>query len=368
MTQDLLTIWTAGVEAVRGEPAVRAALGNLSSQPDRLIAVGKAACDMARAAMLAFPGLSSTIVTKHGHVTDLPGPAEIFEAGHPIPDDGSLRAGRALQATVAQTAPGEHLLMLVSGGASAVAEVLPDGMTLADWQAESERLIASGADIHAINARRREISQIKGGRLLSGFAGARVTTLAISDVQGDSLDVIGSGIGAAPAGASFEFEAHIVASNAIARAAAARAVSDAPIQANEECLYDDVGALARTLGARLRDGPPGLYIFGGEPTVVLPDAPGQGGRNQALALHLAREIAGRDDLQILVAGTDGTDGPTPDAGALVDGATWAAGADAALTRADAGTFLGARKALITTGPTGTNVMDLLIAHKSEARL
>jgi hydroxypyruvate reductase len=105
-------------------------------------------------------------------------------------------------------------------------------------------------------------------------------------------------------------------------------------------------------------------IFGGEPTVLLPETPGKGGRNQALALELAREIAGVEGLTVVVGGTDGTDGPTDAAGGIVDGDTWGPGAEQALSEADSGTYLGRHNALLETGPTGTNVMDLLVAVKA----
>ena len=111
--------------------------------------------------------------------------------------------------------------------------------------------------------------------------------------------------------------------------------------------------------------PTGTLILGGEPTIVLPANPGQGGRNQALALELAREIAGVDGLTVVVGGTDGTDGPTQAAGGIVDGSTWADGGQAALDAADSGSFLARRDALLITGPTGTNVMDVLVAVKAE---
>jgi hydroxypyruvate reductase len=111
---------------------------------------------------------------------------------------------------------------------------------------------------------------------------------------------------------------------------------------------------------------PGALILGGEPTVILPENPGRGGRNQALALALSREIAGLPGLAVVVGGTDGSDGPTDAAGGIVDGATWGPGAEDALARADSGTFLETRGALLVTGPTGTNVMDLLVAVKDPA--
>ncbi len=361
---DLLDLWKIGVEAVRGEPAVQQALTSLKTPPSRILAVGKAACDMARPAMEAFPDCPAIVATKHGHSAHLPYDAPIYEAGHPIPDEGSVVAGAALIRFVQQSDAQDHLLCLVSGGASAVAEALPNGMSLSDWQHETETLVASGADIHAINTRRKKISGVKGGKLLKSFPGKAVTTLAISDVEGDALDVIGSGIGMAPDTVPFAFDAKIVASNEIARNAIATASQSEPIALNEETLYDDVHALAPRVATQILNGPAGLTILGGEPTVKLPKSPGRGGRNQALALAIAEHLKGASCIEVLVAGTDGTDGPTEDAGARITGATWGDGAADALTRADAGSYLAQKGALVTTGPTGTNVMDLLIARKA----
>jgi len=117
------------------------------------------------------------------------------------------------------------------------------------------------------------------------------------------------------------------------------------------------------MGALLRQANEGVYIWGGEPTITLPARPGNGGRNQSLGLALAKEIAGTDKITILVAGTDGSDGPTQAAGAIVDGSTFrhADEAQRALDAANAGDYLEEVGALFVTGPTGTNVMDLVIA-------
>ena len=318
---------------------------------------------MALAAVECFgPETPCLVLTKHGHGGGLPAPVEILESAHPVPDAASLTSGRRLLDFVAGMAPGSHLLLLVSGGASALVEVPEDGWTLEDLAAENARLLGAGLDIHAMNARRRAYSRIKGGRLLAAFPGARVTSFAISDVEGDDLFVIGSGIGAAPENPAFAFEPRIVASNAIARNAAAEAARTRgiPVLCSEETLYTDVDAAADRIASAL-NGQPGLRIWGGEPTVVLPDTPGEGGRNQALALSIAGRIAGREGLTVLAAGTDGTDGPTTAAGAVVDGATWAPEAARHLARADSGTFLATRGARFETGPTGTNVMDLVLA-------
>ncbi len=360
---DLLALWHAGVAAVGGDASVRIALENSPlPAPDRIIAVGKAAAAMARPAVERWPDKPCLIVTKYGHGATAPVGVEVIEAAHPVPDAASLRAGQALYDAVAACGPRDHLLMLVSGGASSLAELPEGGMSLEDLQQRTQAMLASGADIAAMNAERRALSQIKGGKLLAGFRGARVSTLALSDVEGDALSVIGSGIADAPQERDFHFVPSIVASNAIAREASAAACPVAVVE-NSETLYAEVNTLAPRIAANIMAAPAGVHVLGGEPVVVLPDTPGMGGRNMALALGLAREIAGTRGLRILVAGTDGTDGPTDAAGALVDGTTWDETGEAALANADAYPWLAAKGALIKTGPTGTNVMDLLIAHK-----
>ena len=366
-SETLAALFNAGVAAVRGDSAVRKSLSDESvPAPDQIIAVGKAATAMAAEAAQTYPEAPVLIVTKYHHAEGAPAHAEVIEAAHPVLDENSLRAGARLRETVEAMQPGSHLLMLVSGGASALAEDPVDGLDLAGLAKKAQELLGSGADIHAMNAQRKTLSRIKGGKLLGHFQGARVTTLAISDVEGDVLGVIGSGIGDAPDQHNFEFVARIVASNAIARKAVIELAKSQGFKADDlgELLYDDVEQLAPRLVNLLRGLPSGVYVVGGEPTVVLPDNPGQGGRNQALALLIAREIASEPNLKVVVAGTDGTDGPTDAAGAIVDGMTWEASGADALARADAGTWLGRRDALLTTGPTGTNVMDLLIAIKS----
>ena len=365
---NLEDLWRIGVDAVKGETAVAQHLAQnpyptyAANPPDMILAVGKAAASMARAALAAFPGTRCLIVTKYDHAQDAPPGARVIQAAHPVPDAQSLAAGAALRAHVSACQPGAHLMMLVSGGASSLAEALPSNMSLKDLAAETQRLLASGADIHAMNARRKEISLIKGGKLLAAFAGQRVTCLALSDVEGDALSVIGSGIGDAPANRNFEFDPHIVASNAIARGAIAAAAGETLI-CNAETLYENVQTLAPRLTAQLLNGPQGLYLWGGEPTVLLPDNPGLGGRNMALGLAMARDIQSAP-IDILVAGTDGTDGPTDAAGARVDGTTWQEDAAAALSAANAYPWLDAHNALFRSGPTGTNVMDLVLARKS----
>jgi glycerate 2-kinase len=153
-----------------------------------------------------------------------------------------------------------------------------------------------------------------------------------------------------------------------AAAAAGRRVG-LRVQLHEHPVEGDAALAGRRLARALLDGPRGLHVWGGETTVRLPDSPGRGGRNQHLALAAAIELAGHPDVLLMSAGTDGTDGPTDDAGAIVDGFTLEragdAGLDAAasLARADSGSLLEASGDLIRTGPTGTNVMDLILGYR-----
>ena len=160
----------------------------------------------------------------------------------------------------------------------------------------------------------------------------------------------------------------IVADNARARAAVRRRAEalGLVLRGPDQPLAGDALEAGAAIAEQLLGAPSGLYLWGGETTVRLPPEPGQGGRNQALALAAARHLAGRPDLFLLAVGSDGTDGPTEDAGALVDGCTLARGAEAGLdaqrylARADSGRYLAATGDLINTGPTGTNVMDLVL--------
>ena len=375
-TRDVLRrLFEAGVDAVKGEPAVARAFAQRFTQaPDRILAVGKAAYAMYMGlpenVRAATPAL---IITKDGHADgapDLPH-VEIREASHPMPCARSIAAGKAALAFVQDCAPDSRLLMLVSGGASALVEALPNGMSLESLMERTKIALSNGSTIGQINAERIAHSRIKGGKLLAAFAGRRADVLAISDVQGDGIDVIGSGIGAY-GGGTLRYSSHIVGSNAVARdAAAAQAtILGMHVHHNAETLYGDINDVAGDILATVDGGvtTEGIYIFGGEPTVQLPDNPGEGGRNQGLALELARRISGRSDLSILVAGTDGSDGVSAGAGAIVDGHSFGAadGADEAIRLANSGAFFRTTGDQLVTGPTGTNVMDLVIVHRKTA--
>ena len=142
-----------------------------------MIAVGKAATAMAQAAHDLFPTAPQLIVTKYDHGHGAPDDAEVIEAAHPVLDDNSLHAGRRVVDVVSQMPPGSHLMMLISGGASALAEAPEEGHDLHSLTARAQALLASGANIQTMNEARRQMSRIKGGKLLSRFCGDRVTTL-----------------------------------------------------------------------------------------------------------------------------------------------------------------------------------------------
>jgi hydroxypyruvate reductase len=367
--QHLLTIFNAAVSAVSGQQAVEHAIDNDSAyDPEVIIAVGKAAVGMCRGALNRFPNAKQAfVVTKYDHADDdilSRQNVTVMETAHPVPDSQSLKAGDELRSLVQSLAADSRLLLLVSGGASALSESLPDGMSLEDLQAITDDMLSTGKTIGEINSRRKEFSQIKNGKLLAQFKGAEIRVYAISDVEGDSIATIGSGLGDCHR-AQVKANSSIIASNQISRDKAQVIATslDLEVNLNEESLYGDVFELAKRIGSILKTAKSGVYIWGGEPTIILPDKPGQGGRNQSLALALSEFIKGRNDITILVAGTDGTDGPTNAAGGIVDGSTYgdSAAVTDSLQRADAGSYLLKQNNLLITGPTNTNVMDLAIA-------
>lgn len=311
-----------------------------------------------------FRGL---VITKYGHLENerqFGANVQVIEASHPVPDENSLFAGEQALAFVKSLEKHDSLLMLVSGGASALVEKLKDGMRLGDLQDFNNRLLSQNKTIAQINAARSEISLIKKGRLLNQCNAGAIHTLAISDVRGDDVSVIGSGVGACDLKHA---RAKVIGSNQVARQAIARQLERANIEVNcnQESLYGDVFEVAETVAKMLRDGPAGGYVLGGETVIDLPPNPGVGGRNQSLALAIAKRLGHREGIVVLAAGSDGTDGPTSSAGGVVDSAAFvdSAKAQKALDQANAGAFLEEHGALFVTGPTGTNVMDLLVAVK-----
>lgn len=404
--RQLLEIYQAALAAVNGTHCVRRALARESvAQAQYVVAIGKAATAMLQG-VLQSPEVdvaAALLITKHGHGPQqaLPSQVKVIESSHPEPAQDSLDAGQALLDFIAATPAEGELLFLISGGASSLVEVLAEGVTLDDLQRVNRWLLASGLDIHAINFIRKSLSQIKGGRLATYLAGRCARVLLISDVPGDDPATIGSGLlapeilleteapfelpdwltallsqaVAAPLAGDDCFE-HIDIDIIATLADAKRAAADQgrmlgwDVYEHAALVTGDAVIVGRQLACQLLDAPAGLHIWGGETTVTLPDKPGRGGRNQHLALAAAIELEGEAEVMLLAAGTDGSDGPGDDAGALVDGGTIRRASiegfdpQASLRSADSGSYLAASGDLISTGPTGTNVMDLVLGIKN----
>ncbi len=370
----LLELLHAALNRVDGRRCTREALQGQAGR-FHVAAVGKAASAMALGAHDALGERIEhlLLITKDGHVDaaarSLPR-AEILESAHPVPDARSLQAGEKLLRWVQELPPDVEPLFLVSGGASSLVEVLEPGTTLADLQALNGRGLASGWSIGELNAQRTRLSRIKGGRLAEYFTSRPARALFISDVPGDDPAVIGSGL-MGPGAAPDAVRRSVIASidHAVAAARAAAQARGLEVWADTKRFADDAERLGVRFVHELHMNLAPVRIWGGESVVRLPSNPGRGGRNQQLALAAARVMAGHEDLLLLCAGTDGTDGPTEDAGALVDGETCSRIAiaeldvEAALRSADAGRVLDAAGDLVHTGPTGTNVGDLVIGLK-----
>jgi glycerate 2-kinase len=404
---DLRSIFESALQAVNGRRCTTAFLSDHPpARPVFLAATGKAAADMACGAAdsLGERLIRALVVTKTGHLDSrLAGDRRFtcLEAAHPVPDYHSLAAGDALIRFLEDVPGDAELLFLISGGTSSLVEVLPAGVTLATLQKVNHWLLGSGLPIGEINRIRQAISCIKGGRLANSLGGRSARVLMISDVAGDDPAIIGSGmlyqVEAAPLettglpdwlnvlisrlGTSCDTVAagpgliahYIIArlDDALEAAAAHARTLGYPASIIPARLDGDAVETGRAIVGYLADKSPSVYIWGGEPTVRLPTNPGRGGRCQSLALSAAQAMRRQERLVLLAAGTDGTDGPGGAAGAMVDLETVPRGnaqglnARHCLDAADAGRFLEASGDLLVTGPTGTNVTDLVIALKGD---
>lgn len=382
--------------------AVRDSLNRLSL-PERLtlVAIGKAAWEMAEATVdvLKERVTQGVVITKYDHSRgDLPN-LDIYEAGHPVPDENSYRATRAVIEMVKPLGPQDTVLFLVSGGGSALFEqprVSPDEM-----QDVTRQLLACGADITEINAIRKRFSAVKGGRFAELCAPARVVSIVLSDVLGDRLDSIASGPAAPDActcdqaraiAAKYDLklsdearklldeetpktlenvESHIIGSVRQLCASASAIATELGYRSQVLasglcCTARDAGSFLASMAQHYSETEESLaFICGGE-TVVRLTGKGLGGRNQELALAAALGIDGLKDTCVFSVGSDGTDGPTDAAGGYVDQDTYRAlrqkGIDpeAVLHENDSYHALEACDGLIVTGATGTNVNDLSV--------
>ncbi len=433
LRRDALSIFGAAVEAAEAGNAVRnhlalhakhiqargVRLGAKDFDRVFLVAAGKAAVPMALAIeeILGRVLNAGLVITKHGHTGGARRlRSRVWEAAHPIPDSAGQEAAKAIEELLRQLNARDLLLLAVSGGASALLPAPASPLTLAAKQETTDLLLHAGANIHQLNTVRKHLSFLKGGRLASLAHPATVLALLLSDVVGDSIGTIGSGL-AAPDPTSFadaltvvhslglldrvpvEVRSHlesgasgriaetpkpgdpifdnvhnlVIGSNRLALTAAARRARELGYRTLilSSSLEGETREVARTHAQILREiaasgnpiKPPACILSGGETTVTV-RGPGKGGRNQEFALAAALGIAGLKNVTVLSAGTDGTDGPTDAAGAFSTGSTIERAQELELSAADSLAhndsypFFDALDDLIRTGPTGTNVMDV----------
>jgi hydroxypyruvate reductase len=425
LRRDAETILRLAIEAVEPARLVRDALAARESQRPlrgriQLIGFGKAAAAMARGAVGALGDRidGGVLIVPAGEESQAPGGLEVFGGGHPLPDQGGVAGSRAIRQLVQEASEEDLLICLASGGGSSLLSVPPDGIPMEDLQQVTRLLLGTGATIGEINCVRKHLDELKGGRLAKEVAPARVLTLVLSDVPGDSLDIIASGplvpdptsVGEAVAvlrsyglwdrvphsvrgyldrGVCGELpEAPKKADRCFDRIETVivgngHTASQAACAAAEELGYDAqllsttlvgeaqeagkfLAETALTL-TRLADGdrPPTCVITCGETSVTV-HGDGIGGRNQELALGAAIGLEGLPGVLLASMGTDGIDGPTEAAGAVVTGETrrrsreLGMDCESTLARNDAYSLLRALDDLIVSGPTGTNVSDIQV--------
>jgi glycerate 2-kinase len=384
-----------------------------------VLGCGKAGAAMAQVVeeILGDRISAGLVVVKDGHLAPTR-IVSIVEAGHPVPDARGERAAGGLLALATSAGERDLVLFLVSGGGSALTPAPASPVTLAEKQAVTRALLEAGATIGELNAVRKHLSRLKGGQLARTAAPAAVLTLVLSDVIGDPLDVIASGptapdpttfgraldvlrergvLAAAPATVRERLTAGargaiaetpkpgdplfrrvanaVIGNNALIATAAverARALGYRPQLLTRE-LQGEARSVARQLVELARSLPPPACVIASGETTVTVRGRGRGGRCQEFALAAALLVESEPGITVLAAGTDGTDGPTDAAGAIVDGSTVErarrAGLDArvALDDNDAYHVLRATGDLIVSGPTNTNLLDLYAVLRDAAR-
>ena len=391
------------IAAVQPDAAVRRALtGKVFPGRVYLVAVGKAAWQMAKAAsdFLGDRIEAGVVVTKYGHVRGPIANFACYEAGHPLPDENSFKSTQAALELVDDLTDQDTVLFLLSGGGSALfekplvpAEVLQD---------VTGQLLACGADIVEMNTIRKRLSAVKGGRFAQICAPAKVEAVVLSDILGDPLDMIASGPACPDSSTAQDAKAIIkkyglklpseaywlmdvetpkaldnvntqingsVRELCTAAASTCRQLGYTPVLLTDQlcCQAREAGSfLASIIRTHAADGRSCAFLAGGE-TVVKLTGKGRGGRNQELALSAAIGIAGMENAAVFSVGSDGTDGPTDAAGGYVDGDTFGElkaqgiSIDEVLQENDAYDALIKTGGLIRTGPTGTNVNDVAVA-------
>lgn len=376
-----------------------------AAKPIFLLAIGKAAWSMAEAAnqILGKQINSGLVVTKYHHNQGKIGNCKIIEAGHPLPDENSLLAAEKLLQISQQLPLNTQIILLLSGGGSALIEKPLKPMQLADLQKISAQLINSGADINQINTVRKHLSALKGGRLADIFSRHNIFALILSDVIGNDLSAIASGpVTADPTTSRQAREIlgkyHIQITDKISQTLkneTPKHISNVQSQiiGSVETACEQAKIAAQKLGYEAKiisiditcdvskiaeeiclaakhilsesNPKPQALIWGGE-TLVAVQGNGKGGRTQQLALNCGKLLAGINNWALLTLATDGTDGPTDAAGGIVDGTTYRkiisneTNPDKLLENNDSYHALKLANDLLITGPTGTNLNDVIV--------
>ena len=402
LRSDILNVAMYAIDKSKPDAAVKHALGGIQIEGNiYLVAVGKAAWQMADAAVryLDRPIEKGIVLTKYGHIVgEIPG-IICLEAGHPIPDENSVNGTKKILEMTQNLKPSDTVLFLLSGGGSALFE--KPLISLEELKEITDRMLRSGMSITQMNTIRKRLSAVKGGRFAQWCAPAKVETIILSDVLGDAVDMIASGPTVGDSSTSTEAmeianQYKLLISPEVIDCLKAETPKDAPNARNhiigsvkQLCsaaeekakslgyetifLTADLCAEASLVGQDMasllkkhaNDGKKLAFIAGGE-TVVHVKGKGLGGRNQELALAAAIELSGVPNVALLSVGSDGTDGPTDAAGGCVDGDTYyelnkkGISPEAFLADNDAYHAIEAADSLIKTGPTGTNVNDLII--------
>ncbi|MEA4940436.1 MAG: glycerate kinase [Christensenella sp.] len=403
LRQDAETIYTEAIAACLPDAAVREALAGRTFGNGRLllVAAGKAAWQMADCAAKTLGARldEGVVITKYGHAKGEIPRLRIYEAGHPQPDERSVKATQQAINLVGGLSERDTVLFLLSGGGSALFEkpLIP----LEELQSITEQLLGSGADIKEINTIRKRLSAVKGGRFAQLCAPAHVLTIVLSDVVGDFLDMIASGpaypdsstseealaiakrLRIAMSDAAWELLAketpkkldnvETIVTGSVRRLCAeaektARRLGYEPVVLTTSlaCEAREAGNFFASSAQYRQDSNRSIAVIAGGETIVHLSGGGLGGRNQELALSAAIGLDGCADTALFSVGSDGTDGPTDAAGGYVDGSTAAVlkqkgiHIEEALKENDSYHALEACGGLIKTGATGTNVNDLTV--------
>jgi hydroxypyruvate reductase len=393
---------------IRPDNAVKSKLRELNIQNEViLVAIGKAAWRMAKGAKdeLGEKIKKGIVITKYNHSEGMIDGIEIYEAGHPTPDENTIKATKRVLEITSNLSRNDTVLFLISGGGSSLFEMPKNGITLEEVQKLTDELLKSGANIVEINTVRKHLSNVKGGRFALHVSPAKVISLVLSDVLGDRLDSIASG----PAYPDFStsqqaleiaekykltlsgtirkvlneetpkmlsnVETYIIGSVKTACEKAFQLGKDMGynsviLTTGLNCEAKEAGRFLASVGREVLKNnrpieKPALVIVGGE-TIVHVKGNGKGGRNQELALSFAIEIDGMENIVLCSFGTDGTDGPTDAAGGIVDGRTCQRirekgfSPEKLLENNDSYNALKLAEDILITGPTGTNVNDLIL--------